>query len=124
MPLNDLLTIVFRDEDAGLCTKCSERVGQGPIGWAKDKGPLCDACLTEQHAPLGMVLVIVNLVREIGSHGSRDSNDDLHLMGLLLNLARLYTVSASKSWPTRSLEFLQDFQTAVDHPETMDDCDA
>lgn len=124
MPNPTNLTIVFRDEDAGRCIDCDCKVGHGPIGWREDAGALCDACFTSQHGPFGTVLVIVNIVREVGAYISRDSKDDLHIMGLLLNLARSYATTAVKSWPRRPIGTLDDFQHCVDHPESMVDGDA
>ncbi len=113
------LTIVYRDEDAGLCIDCSCNVGLGPIGWCEDAGALCDSCLTARHAPFGMVLVTINIVREVGDYKSRGFKDDKHLMGLFLTMARLYAKTADKSWPRRPVGTLDDFRHCVDHPEEM-----
>lgn len=114
-----ILTIVYRDEDAGRCIDCNCSVGHGPIGWREGAGALCDTCFTTQHAPFGMVLVIINIVREVGAYESRGSNDDKHLMGMFLTMARLYAKTADKSWPRRPVGTLDDFQRYVDHPEEM-----
>ena len=119
MPDLTALTIVYRDEDAGLCIDCKCNVGYGPIGWCEDAGPLCDSCLTVRHAPFGIVLVTINIVREVGAYKSRGFKDDRHLMGMFLTMARLYAKSAEKSWPRRPVGTLEDFEYCVDHPEEM-----
>lgn len=106
----ETFSIVFREEVAGPCVVCDEEVGYGPVGWSGEGGGLCDACLTECHRPLGMVLVMANLVRELGERETADADEDLHLMAILMAMARMYAKSASKVWPRRPLDFLKEFQ--------------
>lgn len=120
----DSLSIVFREEAVGHCEVCAEDVGRGPIGWVHGKGPMCDACLTEKNQHLGMVLIMANLVREFGQRISADADEDLHLMAILMSMARLYAASAAKSWPHRPLDFLEDFGASLAHREENEHADA
>ncbi len=81
-PGSDLIT--YSAADAGPCISCGEEVGAGPVGWSPEgePGPVCDDCLSAR-SPLSLVLMLANVIREIGEmeFGSRD---DEQLFGTVL----------------------------------------
>lgn len=117
------LSIIFRDDGPGPCVICSEPTGIGPLGHIDGQGSVCDACLMEQHQHLGTVLVMANLVREFGGRKPADMDEDLHLMALLMSVARLYAKSAAKSWPARPPGFLEDFGEFLSQVSTTEPVD-
>ena len=69
-------------------------------------------------------VLMTNLVREFGDRKPVDSDEDLHLMALLMTMARLYTRAAGKVWPVRPLEFLEELQASLAHREAKKTADA
>ncbi len=93
-------SIVFVDQDAGVCARCGADAGSGPVGWSALAGrPVCDACLNEVSPHLGMVLNVALIFRQVGA--IEPGGDPTELIYQVLTLARIYQSASSKIWPAR-----------------------
>ncbi len=83
------------------CARCRVRFSAaGPTGFAEDN-PICDMCLLEGSAELGMVMALVAVVRAFGTVRPSDQEDYREALAELGAFARIYERFAAKSGPAR-----------------------
>lgn len=83
------------------CGRCRVRFSAaGPTGFAEDL-PICDMCLLEGSAELGMVMALVAVVRAFGTVKPSDHQDYREALAELGAFARIYERFAAKSGPAR-----------------------
>ncbi len=84
-------TIEFLDTEPGPCIGCGTEVPRGPTGWSHrpEPGPLCDACFTDRCVPLNIVLVLADIMRDLGSVEC-EGKEQRGIMAMLLFSGRSY----------------------------------
>ena len=88
-------------EGPARCARCRARFSAaGPTGHAEDL-PICDMCLLEGSAELGMVLALAAVVRAFGTVLPESHDDYREALAELGAFARIYERFAAKSGPPR-----------------------
>lgn len=83
------------------CASCGRRAsGAGPVGY-RDEETVCDLCLFEGNATLGMVLALISVIRAYAALSSRAPRDLLDALGEVDTFARIYECFAAKTSPLR-----------------------
>ncbi len=83
------------------CAACNQRFdGCGPIGY-RDDAPICDSCLIESDAELGMALALISVNRVYATISRQGSGEWLDPLLELGAFARLYELFAARSGPPR-----------------------
>ncbi len=108
-------TIEFLDAAPGPCIGCGADVPHGPTGWSHrpEPGPLCDACFADRCVQLNIVLVLANIMRELG--GVECAGEEQRgIMAMLLFSGWMYEDWGLRQWdpfpalPELTLELLLD----------------
>ena len=95
-----LYSIRVADRPGTVCAACGmQETGAGPVGYLGDE-PICDFCLLERSADLGLVLAVIAVVRAYAGAGGTPEQHQQALAELGA-FARIYHRAASKSWPVR-----------------------
>ncbi len=89
-------------DTAGVCPRCGESTGTGPVGYHGDKA-ICDLCLLEGSNELGMVLALVAVTRACASVELTSDADRRAADAELGAFARIYESFATKSGPARRI---------------------
>ncbi len=112
MPEDDHMTPVAGDPRPGYrirstpgrevsCSACGRRfAGSGPIG-CLDDAPVCDLCLFEADAELGMMLALVSVTRAYAALAEEGSGTWLEPLQELARFATVYERVAARSGPPR-----------------------
>ncbi len=83
------------------CAACGRRfAGSGPVG-CRDGAPICDLCLFEGDAELGMVVALISVARAYASVAGRFPGQLLDPLLELGSFARLYERFAATIGPPR-----------------------
>ena len=83
------------------CAACGRRFdGRGPSGY-RDDAPICDSCLIESDAELGMVLAVISVNRVYANLSAQGSGEWLDPLLELGAFARLYELFAKRTGPPR-----------------------
>ena len=86
------------------CAACGRRfAGSGPIGH-RDGEPLCDMCLFEGDAELGMVLALVAVTRAYAAIAGKSPAEWLEPLRELGDFARVYECFAARIGPARPFD--------------------
>ena len=105
---------LYLDAEPGHCVGCGTEVPLGPTAWsnAPEEGPVCDDCLSDRCEPLHAVLVLANLMREIGEMDNEREQDRQGSMSFLYMMSREFEGDKLGKWypfptlPTPELEQL------------------
>ena len=89
-------------DTAGVCPRCGESTGTGPVGYHGDQA-ICDLCLLEGSNELGMVLALVAVTRACASVELTSDADRRAADAELGAFARIYESFAAKSGPARRI---------------------
>lgn len=92
------IRIAALDESCGACRQPFS--GSGPIGHRDDE-PICDTCLFEGAAELGMALALISVSRTFARLDLRSLEDRQEPLRLLGIFARVYECFAAKAGPPR-----------------------
>ena len=106
------VSIQWCEADPGPCVVCARHLGAGPVGFTlgDPPGPTCDGCLLQLHEGLGMLLMMVNINRELAAADDRDPADQK--LVALMTVSKIYDRGAR--WPTRPvavLEYLRELES-------------
>ena len=83
------------------CTDCGQAIAAGgPVGYRDDR-PVCDICLFEASADLGMVVALIAVCRCYARASNQAPEDQLGPLRELGNFARVYECFAAKTAPMR-----------------------
>lgn len=84
------------------CSTCGRRfTGSSPVGYRDDQ-PVCDLCLLEASADLGMVLALVSVARSYAGIAFRTGGKAPEALDQLELFARVYELIAVKTGPRRN----------------------
>ncbi|MCP3962306.1 MAG: hypothetical protein GY719_31065 [bacterium] len=84
------------------CALCVEPTGAGPVGYL-DEDPVCDLCLLQNCAELGMLLALSAVTREYGDFGPESEDEWRAALAELGAFARLYARFVARSGPRRRI---------------------
>ncbi len=102
-----VFSIEWVETSPGSCTICEAEVSQGPVGWQRGTGAVCDGCMLEKAWSLGSMLLAVNVMREMGAIDSECDEDMDVATGALATYARLYQRVAEDRWSYRPVGLLR-----------------
>ena len=95
-----LYSIRVAENPGTTCAACGKQeTGAGPVGYLDDE-PICDLCLLEGSADLGLILALISVVRAFAAAGGTPE-DQYYALRELGAFAKIYHLVASKSWPAR-----------------------
>ncbi len=121
-------TIEYLDPAPGPCIDCGAEVPLGPVGWAHEpkEGPLCDACLRPRCPPLSVVLLLANMLRELGGLECASDEEQWNLMASLLTAGRTFEAGDLASWvpfPALPESELEKLLTAIAYRNEIEEKD-
>ena len=83
------------------CVACGRRFdGRSPSGY-RDDAPICDSCLLQADAELGMVLAVISINRAYATLSAQGSGEWLDPLLELGAFARVYEIFAKRTGPPR-----------------------
>ncbi len=96
-----LYTIREGASRSSTCCACGREVtGGGPVGYRGEQ-PVCDRCLLDGSAQLGMVIALISVTRGFAAICARAPKEWLEPFKELGAFARIYECFAAKSGPMR-----------------------
>ena len=94
------------------CPTCEQSFwAAGPTGYA-DETPICDACLLQACHPLGMLLALSLVTRQLANLSPKEGKDFESALQEVGVFARVYEQVASQEGPPRRFELPEEYRVS------------